>query len=94
MPDANIAGRITTTPPVDQKNVTPDDATDIQLDNVIKGHTKFPRSFIPNLDGTVHLQNMNGDTVITPVIKGAEYVGMFRRFLTASVTVTSLTVKS
>lgn len=95
MPDAIIQGRITELPPVDGKVVTPDDGSDIQLENVIKGHTKFPRLFIPIDDGIIHLENMNGDVMTQKVSGGHQYIGVFRKFLTASdAAITSITVKS
>ena len=95
MSDAVIAGKITTLIPVDMKTFVPADAVVIQLENVIRGHTKFPRLFIPTGSGNIHLENMNGDIVIQPVLNGVEYLGMFRKFLEASDgTITSITVKT
>lgn len=95
MADANIPGKLTTLVPVDMKTVVPADGTVIQLDTVIRGHTRFPRLFIPTGSGNIHLENMNGDIVIQPVLNGVEYLGMFRKFLEASdAAITNITVKT
>jgi len=68
-----------TDPSPEPKEFSLSDGTDLDMDPNTLGD-QFPRSFIPNGDGTLSVLSVGGNVVPIPVKSGAIYPSVVKRF--------------
>ncbi len=70
---AEIIGDIDTLPAIDAQEFTLSDVATVAMVNVLPRRVTFPKAFIVDADGTLSIENLNGDDVKIPVLKGVIY---------------------